>query len=504
MAKGCPRLRHIEAQNCLKVTDIALTELGCAASNLEYLNVQCCDYITDIGVINLARGASKLRVLNLKGCNELTGFCIPAIVENLKQLTFLDVSMSGVVPAQLLKVSSALPFAAKGQGSTLVAVPTTVHKFNAWLFGFREQMKAANMIQQMVMRYLNRCRYLHLRAHLNATAIQIQRVYRGFKGRKYARWIRNKHIYGPAAAVNIQRIVRGRIGRHRAKAMRRYRELQNASATQMQALARGFLCQQRWRRYKNRQRFIKRRWNRLADTTLRRHRKRIVQRAIIRIECYYAAFKIRRVRQAATLIQRVWRGHTVRVKVWDRKCARLFVTNRAATIINNGCRKMLRRKHWRKRLAAIKLEHRILYEGYQRRVAAATRIQRFYRRTIDKRRLLARSGEMRAKYRVKSAAAVIIQCLVRCHLARRALHRRRIEKIAFRMGIYDKWRVLAKKLFSAKAAIIQRWWRKRQLRYKSATLIQKMFRGYAARRRFIHIKRKWAIEWWLRTCNTVR
>jgi len=504
LARNCKKLRHISAPNCLKITDTSLSALGHEAHNLSHLNVECCDYITDNGVIDMVKGATKLKALNLRGCNELTAVCVPAIVENLKMLVSLDISMSGVVPSQLIQAAVVLPFAVKGEGSNLVPLPATVRKFNGWLINYRKEVKGANTIQQLILRFLGRRRYRHMRRRLESLALRIQRVFRGHNGRELAHWMKHKQLHGNRAALKIQCMIRGKISRKRAAAIRQIRQERQTRARRIQAIVRGYVCQQRWRRYLRRQHRIKQRWHRLADTMLRRRRKRIQRYAIFRIEHFYGIHKRRRIKNASTLIQRIWRGHSVRVKVWDGKCARLFATNRAATIINNACRNRLRRKRWKSRLEAIELDFRIMRENHKYCTAAATKIQRFYRRAMDRWRLKAKSALLKEKYRKKCAAAVVMQCMVRCRLARKALRRKRIEKIAHRVAIYEKWRALAKNLFHAKARRIQRWWRKKQLKFKSARLIQKTYRGHLARRRFVQLKRKWTTQWWLRTCAVIR
>eukprot|EP01031_Cornospumella_fuschlensis_P026080 gene26080-31492_t len=183
-------------------------------------------------------------------------------------------------------------------------------------------------------------------------ALRIQRMYRGYVGRKRAAWIRfKKNRHG--AAANIQKIIRGYLARKRVRKMRRDRKEKRA-ATRMQAIVRGFLAR------KNIATIIVNR----ARYMYARRIQALVRGALTRMN---RAAKIREIqeykterRKAATTIQAAYRGYRSRVLYrlmmfqWKQHRDRL---HRAATHITRVVRGFLarrylqelkreRRKHW--------------------------------------------------------------------------------------------------------------------------------------------------------------
>jgi hypothetical protein len=473
--------RHLEARSCYRVTDKALTALGEHCPNLETVNIQACDYATDAGVAALATGRAKaghaLRSLNLKGLDELTGSCLPQVATSLTQLTSLDLSATKATPEAVHRTGVRLPYAVKAERNALDPATEPVQRFNEWLVHFRRRMAAASTMENLARGFLNRCRYLRLRARMMVAALEIQRVFRGHRGRRYFRYVRNVHLKGMHAATTIQSAFRGWRGRQRAKEARRVWVLRNLASGVITALFRMIVARRKYGRKRAAYRLARRRWLRVSDTALRRDRQRRRHAAATKVQRAWRNLTKWWAMNAATDIQRVFRGYRFRRGHFLQRCAWVFNTHRAATIIAQAWRRHRRKKRWKKRFEEIERFELAYRREWRRRTKAARRIQRAYHAHVKH---VAWLKEMGSKYRL-TQTVITIQCAWRCYRARRAYERRLWEVDQHRQVVLAKWGALAKRAINRKAYIIQRNWRLVMRRWRSAITIQKAYRGHVGR-----------------------
>jgi hypothetical protein len=246
------------------------------------------------------------------------------------------------------------------------------------------------------------------------------------------------------AIVTIQRIMRGYIGRKRARADKETHKYQKMyeSTIRLQAFFRMKLC--RWKYLQAIQGVKRDRAARLLQRVYRGHKARKIYRlltlqkkrywAAVKIQCAFrqrAAWKVlqglRQKKQqylAASLIQALVRGFLVRMMAHNRSDAlrRHYAAVKIQAIIRG---KIVRKYLTRRRMEALELN--------SHRNQAAIMIQKTYRgyRAYVQTRIL--MLETQRKNRVKYDAATKICNMVRCYLAR---HKKaKLEKARFQSWV---------------------------------------------------------------------
>jgi F-box/leucine-rich repeat protein 2/20 len=91
LIRACPLLEAVDVSHCCGYGDREASALSCAV-RLKELNMDKCLGVTDIGLAKIAVGCSRLESLSLKWCLEISDLGIDLLSKKCLELKFLDVS----------------------------------------------------------------------------------------------------------------------------------------------------------------------------------------------------------------------------------------------------------------------------------------------------------------------------------------------------------------------------------------------------------------------------
>ncbi|KAG4916824.1 hypothetical protein JHK84_054342 [Glycine max] len=107
LIRACPVLEAVDVSHCWGYGDREAAALSCAA-RLRELNMDKCLGVTDIGLAKIAVGCGKLERLSLKWCLEISDLGIDLLCKKCLDLKFLDVSYLKVASESLRSIASLL------------------------------------------------------------------------------------------------------------------------------------------------------------------------------------------------------------------------------------------------------------------------------------------------------------------------------------------------------------------------------------------------------------
>lgn len=251
----------------------------------------------------------------------------------------------------------------------------------------QEMHDAATFVRKLWLSYVTRRRYIALREQFTEnlqSVMTVQRYSRGFLVR--LRMWRNavKAEQELWSAVEIQRIYRGYRGRLRWETAYEQYWSRVIAAARLQKAIRGWLAFNRVWRMKQQQAFAR------IELARKRYEAAVrIQSRIRGVLCRIRTFKkFRKLFHAATVIQRLWRGHCMRQAMWE-----LVLNHRATFIQSHGRRWLvqLRRKILLRAVSAI--------QDCVRKHLACTPAKRQYRRDLrDKRKRAAKTIQTRWRH----------------------------------------------------------------------------------------------------------
>lgn len=367
-------------------------------------------------------------------------------------------------------------------------------------------------ITALVRGFLARRRVRRKREHLTQAVLKIQRIWRGFSGRRRAwgvRAVHDEHQARESAAVSLQRSFRGWRGRQRFQQTRQQylqdvQQYNSAAGIQSQVRRKAAAKRVEGIRADRRHQmdvaatFMRKMW--LGYRARRRYRdlKRQFQQQekhVVTAQRYTRGFLVRNRmwREAvsaeeelwATLeIQRVWRGYLGRAR-WEDAYEDVWRREMCAALIQRNLRGYLARAEVarrRRKIARAEFERaRLRFRSAQRLQALArgvivrhrfgVRFQRALQAAVCIQRVARGYNLRKALWRqVTGARATVIQANVRGWLVRK---RRRLvlAKVIMIQRAYRMWRRLPEDS-RAEAA------RARQRRREKATAIQRRYRGF--------------------------
>ncbi|ETV67213.1 hypothetical protein, variant 2 [Aphanomyces astaci] len=280
---------------------------------------------------------------------------------------------------------------------------------------------ASTHIQAVFRSYTSRERTKSLRNRKTAGAVHMQRVFRGFQARKWVFWIR----FHVASAIQIQRVARGLMGRQRAAMYRhaKYKRTVVVPAVKLiQRVYRGHVGRKQCQRLQH-QHFVDK-IQRPAAIQIERVARGYLGRLV--------AKQRRKQLVAALVIQDTFRKYKARRR-WAFVCQVRF-ENRMASRIGAAGRGYLARQVYKREVRKIRVRTVVVpaartiqrvYRGFVVRkhleefrdqVEAASVLQHFWR---QKQKEAGERTVWRASIdRIKSHAALTVQCLVRSYFAR--------------------------------------------------------------------------------------
>ncbi|RIA91231.1 hypothetical protein C1645_767931 [Glomus cerebriforme] len=97
-------LLSINLSGCRKITDLGLKHLSKSCHSLTSLNMADCGKISDKGVIHIAKGCTGLRQLRLSDCPRVTEQSIEILVQNCTKLCWLDIARIGRITDSSVRV----------------------------------------------------------------------------------------------------------------------------------------------------------------------------------------------------------------------------------------------------------------------------------------------------------------------------------------------------------------------------------------------------------------
>ncbi|GKB97518.1 leucine-rich repeat domain, L domain-like protein [Tanacetum coccineum] len=91
LLKRYPHLESLSLDGCVKVSDLALTQLQIFGSKLYSLNLSNCSYVSDIGITSIASGLPLLCIIHLSNCS-ISDSGLEIITKLCKYLEVVDLS----------------------------------------------------------------------------------------------------------------------------------------------------------------------------------------------------------------------------------------------------------------------------------------------------------------------------------------------------------------------------------------------------------------------------
>ncbi|CAI8615400.1 unnamed protein product [Vicia faba] len=107
LMKACPMLEVVDVSHCWGYGDREASALSCAG-RLREVNMDKCLRVSDIGLANVAVGCCRLEKLSLKWCLEISDLGIQLLCKKCLELKFLDVSYLKVTSESLRSIASLL------------------------------------------------------------------------------------------------------------------------------------------------------------------------------------------------------------------------------------------------------------------------------------------------------------------------------------------------------------------------------------------------------------
>ncbi|CAM9172589.1 unnamed protein product, partial [Ectocarpus fasciculatus] len=388
LAANCKKLVSLNVSGCIKIGDKAMQALSIHCSSIQGLNVAGLKKISESGIYWLADRCKGLIMLNVTGCDLIT----------VNGLTALIQGMSFVEPARTFtgfkpvdehvdkKLANQLLMIKESEIGAVREVQKNIELEKAYQKKvYNEKInKASTTIAGYLRRYKCRLRFywIWMDKRKFASAVFIQRVYRGYRGRNKAKYARVRYDEYQAlvpALTMLQAVVRGNQSRRQNVYVNevlielyssRKREADVGLAVKFQSCGRRFLARKRvrvWREFKSRRHADETRSaltiQKLCGTWL--YTRRYMNRKL-REQAIYEAH-----RRAACKIQGFLRRALARIraKVARQEVLRqLFIRFQATTLLQRQVR-----GYWGRNKA---YQQRIENAGNYH---AAMTIQRFYR-----------------------------------------------------------------------------------------------------------------------------
>lgn len=285
IATSCKRIQLLNVQYCTQITNKSLHAVGKNLKELASLNLARCSLISDKGMKSIALGCKQMQAINCAGLLKLTEESLFLLVDSCSGLLTLNITgceritVNGLenVIAGLQYVENARTFFGFQPSDEHVnrklsdnlqmihthATRVAEEEYQQQQAMLRQQQEdydrllnhSATLIQQYTYRYKRRLYfyYLSVQRKKNESTLFIQRLYRGFLGRRKAIQARiaRAEFYAKAPyATTCQRNIRGFLARLKtsfiSKGIRemyflREKEVKMAMVVKIQAVARKFL-----------------------------------------------------------------------------------------------------------------------------------------------------------------------------------------------------------------------------------------------------------------------
>eukprot|EP00943_MAST-04B_sp_MAST-4B-sp1_P005420 g5420.t1 len=452
MSLPCKELISLNISGCVRIRNPGVSDLGLHCHKLQFISMRDCRELTSTSVVDLVSngGGHSFRLINIMGCNKMTNKAAYAIGKYCPNVESLNVGRCpGIKDAGVIAMAEGCP---KLQSVNLAGCKTISELA---VCSIADNCKALQMLNVTGCEDVTENGMKELLRGLPFT--ELARTYIGFKPRQNYRKIRLK----------VQRDT-----------------LEEAAAIRIQALAIGHATRVRLER--DRIHFIK---FRAARKIQRNYRGRRARNLFKRMQQEIVE------NDAATKIQ-IWiRNRFDRFAEIAMKALKLLYQQQSAVVTR--CQALYRGRQTRRRLLEVGRAIRAL--RYDREVetseAVAIRFQGIIRTHQAYRKMVAMGEEKNQRVRDMTLGALHIQRVFRGHLGRQRRHAclRELQRglnskggdFAV-IGIQKIFRGRCSRLKLAARDLRKKW--HVQLNYISASDIQRIFRGYVARKLLVEMK----------------
>ena len=242
---GCTKLKYLNLQNCIDITDIGVISIVQTNEHLIMLNLSGCILLTNKSAKNIGNFCPNLKSINLSKCSKITNSGVKFIAMNCYQLQ--NVNLSGLIK---LSEESLCVLITNCLGLLMLNVSgcelVTNNGLNAIISGLKYVEAGITFVgfkpidKHIELKLQHQKHYLETNAieiitngfekrrkfkeqkiidkmkRLEKAARLIQEVFYRYRCRQYFYdiWYKKKRIWN---AINIQRVWRGSVGRKRGR-----------------------------------------------------------------------------------------------------------------------------------------------------------------------------------------------------------------------------------------------------------------------------------------------
>ena len=253
LCQGCPKIVRIDCIGCHRLTDMAVKAIA-SLRRLQAVNLASCDDVTDDGILALAANLTTLKYVDVSNLSEVSRDSIVQLARTNISMIRLNAQSCNIVPADYQKACKKLPFAAPAHSKCqLEARHRSVVAYNTFVNRKNTDSRAIVCFQALVRGWVQ---WRKFRAYLllrQMSALDIQRVWRGSKGRAFSstKAFAEKMLKINARKLQKQmrRLMAIRLARRKRKVMK-----ERLDATKMlQRCTRGYFTRKRlFHRFKKR------------------------------------------------------------------------------------------------------------------------------------------------------------------------------------------------------------------------------------------------------------
>ncbi|OQR99563.1 hypothetical protein ACHHYP_05759 [Achlya hypogyna] len=437
----CCKLLSLNLAFTTAVSDRGLAALAVGCRALQFISLEGLERVTDVGIRHLARGCQHLRLAHLKHCVQITDEALQALGAHCKKLQ--SVNVCGCVHITTAGVSAIVTGAKSLQVLDLQGCALLTEEALCLVAMGLPSLQHLNVngCQQITENGLRT-----LAGHL--PFVQLATTFRGLEPKSNATELKFSHhkaTIAQSAALRLQAWYRGLLGRRLARSWRHVM-IEVPAARKIQ-------------------------------TTYARHR--------LRVEIAGRVDKARVITRLVTRVQAHTRGFLVRRRYHRALEAHyaLTVATRAAVRVQTRLRGFLvRRQTTPVNLALARMYRRFEEE---RAIRSAVRVQRSYRRRLNRCRLVEVVGLAQRRRQQCIDAAIKLQRLfraraaraltrdLRCQLEARRAWKQRLVAMAIKLQAHWRRHASWRQLQRARLELARRLSRQHQ----AATRIQALVRG---------------------------
>ena len=245
LTSGCNNLTHLDVSSCFRLTDYGIKSLH-KCPDLEYLNIRSVDQVTDISLRILSRFCFKLKFIDISNLYLVTKQAAVDLCNRCPELTVFNCTSCNIIANELASaVRHSLPFAQTRGKCRLEARPKPVSSFNRYVLDMKQDEMQCRKIQRLARYFLRNLNLRNIAHSLSHAVRDVQRLIRGFLGRRRYHRIRMATDKTYRSATNLQRQLKKLFLIHLTRKKDRYWRIHNESTVLVQRTFRGHASRKR-------------------------------------------------------------------------------------------------------------------------------------------------------------------------------------------------------------------------------------------------------------------